>query len=179
MIYKQCITDLTSIYISAGYPSYTSGGYHGGIDTVHGNFLVYAPISGTVVTAHKWSGGTTGADSWGNYIVVQMSDGNYWLAAHLAEQLHSVNDVLTQGDYVGVQGVTGNVTGKHTHWEYWVGGYGTDYRKDPSPVIRVPNSKGTYTVEWDAGGIEPPGPDPEPIPGRKNKMPLWMYKGIL
>lgn len=167
MIYKQCITDLNSIYVSAAYPSYPSGGYHGGIDTVHGNHKVYAPFAGKVVTAHHWGGGTTGNDSWGNYIVVQMDNGNYWLAAHFAEQLHYEGELLNQGDFIGIQGETGNVTGIHTHWEQWIGGYGSAYRADPSSVIRLPNSKGTFYVEWDASGSTPeqlPQPTPDNPP---------------
>ena len=54
--YPQSITDQSTIFESAGYPAYSDGSYHGGIDTVHNNHLAYAPASGTVVTAHVWQG---------------------------------------------------------------------------------------------------------------------------
>lgn len=93
-VYKQCITDQSTIRVSAGYPHYPDGSVHGGIDTVHTNHQSYAPMAGTVETAHTWQGGTTGNDSWGNYIVVKMSDNSYWLAAHFVSQIHSVGEQL-------------------------------------------------------------------------------------
>lgn len=174
--YPQSITDQSTIYESAGYPQYPGGGYHGGIDTVHNNHLAYAPASGTVVVAHVWQGTTADEDSWGNYIVVDMGDNNYWLAAHFTDQLHTVGEVITKGDYIGQQGMTGNVTGIHTHWEYWVGGQSTAYRADPSPLLGIPNgAPATYDVSWNAD--DPPGPGP----GRK--IPIWLLfrfnKGVL
>ena len=170
-VYPQSITDQKTIYESAGYLTYPSGGYHGGIDTVHGNHLAYAPASGTVVVAHIWQGGTEGNDSWGNYIVVDMGNNAYWLAAHFADQIHTVGQVLKKGDYIGEQGKTGNVTGIHTHWEYWVGGQSTADRSDPAPLLGIPNgAPATYDVSWDAD--EPPGPGPGPGPGRN--IPVWL-----
>lgn len=166
--YRQSITDQPTIYESAGFPEYPSGGYHGGIDTVHNNHLAYAPAGGTVVVAHVWQGGTEDADSWGNYIVVDMGDNRYWLAAHFARQLHTVGQTIAKGDFIGTQGRTGNVTGVHTHWEYWVGGQSTQYRADPSPLLGIPNgAPETYTVIWDAD--TPPGP----VPGG-GAIPLWL-----
>lgn len=178
--YPQSITDQATIYESAGYPTYPGGGYHGGIDTVHNNHLAYAPASGTVVVAHVWQGTTADEDSWGNYIVVDMGNNTYWLAAHFTDQLHTVGEVISKGDYIGQQGMTGNVTGIHTHWEYWVGGQSTAYRADPSPLLGIPNgAPATYDVSWDAG--EPPGPGPGP--GPVHKIPIWLLfrfnRGVL
>lgn len=163
-VYPQSITDHPTVYESAGYPEYPDGSYHGGLDTVHTNHRVYAPAGGTVVVSHVWQGTTTGADSWGNYIVVDMGDGNYWLAAHFASQIHAVGEVLQKGDYIGKQGATGNVTGIHTHWEYWVGGQSTSYRQDPAPLLGIPNGLGNYSVTWNA--------DEPPAPGRK--ISVWL-----
>lgn len=176
MAYKQCITDESTITVTAGYPRYPDGTSHGGIDTKHlDDLLSFAPMAGTVETAHTWQGTTTGNDSWGNYIVVKMSDNSYWLAAHFESQIHKVGDVITRGQYIGHQGKTGNVTGIHTHWEYWVGGYGTAYRTDPSAILGIPNQVGTFDVEWDATNPPtPPGPGPSPTPTTKRKLPIWM-----
>lgn len=167
--YPQSITDQPTIFESAGYPTYPSGGYHGGIDTVHGNHLAYAPASGTVVVAHVWQGGTEGNDSWGNYIVVDMGNDSYWLAAHFTAQTHTAGEQIAKGDLIGAQGKTGNVTGIHTHWEYWVGGQSTAYRQDPSTLLGIPNGRGTYDVSWDAENPPGPGPSPGPI-----KLPVWL-----
>ena len=165
MAYKQCITNQSTIRVTAAYGSYPSGGYHGGLDTVHTNLQAFAPKSGTVVVAHTWQGGTSGNDSWGNYIVVSMGNNQFWLAGHLASQSHTVGEVINEGDFIGTQGRTGNVTGIHTHWEFWNGGQSTRYRTDPSTILRIPNAVGTYSVEWDTESIEP-GPEPptpEPV----------------
>ena len=147
MAYKQCITNQSTIRVTAAYGSYPSGGYHGGLDTVHTNLQAFAPKSGTVVVAHTWQGGTSGNDSWGNYIVVSMGNNQFWLAGHLASQSHTVGEVINEGDFIGTQGRTGNVTGIHTHWEFWNGGQSTRYRTDPSTILRIPNAVGTYSVE--------------------------------
>lgn len=166
-VYPQCITGGSTIFESAGYPWYPSGGKHGGIDTVHTDLRAYAPLAGTIVTANHWNGDTNpnSMQSYGNYIVVDTHDGNYWLAGHFAAQINTAGTELAAGDYIGQQGQTGNVTGTHTHWERWVGGYGTKYRVDPSDMLRIPNGRGTYNVSWDAGGSVEPDPDPTPEPG--------------
>ena len=176
-VYPQSITDQSTIFESAGYPAYSDGSYHGGIDTVHNNLLAYAPASGTVVTAHVWQGGTEGNDSWGNYIVVDMGNGSYWLAAHFTAQTHSVGEHLDAGQLIGTQGQTGNATGVHTHWEYWVGGQSTAYRRDPAPMLGLPSVTGpaqVFDVEWDTD-VPGPGPGPDPDPGPSwDKIPGWL-----
>lgn len=174
MAYKQSITKSDTIRETAGYPTYPSGGVHGGIDTVHTDYKAYAPVAGTVVTAHIWEGSSTGVDSWGNYIVVSMGDNKYWLAAHFTTQRWNVGDTIAKGDFIGTQGQSGNVTGTHTHWEYWVGGFGTRYRQDPSTILGIPNGVGTYAVEWDGGGTPTP-PDPPGPPAPGGKLPIWVY----
>ena len=188
-VYKQCISTCPQITVSAGYPTYPGGGAHGGYGTQHKcNWLAYSPKSGTVVTAHHWQGGTTGNDSWGNYIVVAIDDepGNYFLAAHFTAQTHSVGEHLDAGQLIGTQGQTGNVTGTHTHWEYWVGGQSTAYRRDPAPMLGLPSVRGPaqiFDVEWDTDvpgpgpgpDPNPPGPGPDPDPGPSwGKIPVWL-----
>ena len=165
--YKQCITKVSPIRVTAGYPYYPDGSPHGGIDTVHGDLLAYAPKAGKIVVAHTWQGGTTGVDSWGNYIVVDMGNNEYWLAAHFKSQTHKVNETIAQGQLIGAQGATGNVTGVHTHWEYWKGGQSTQYRQDPSSILGIPNEVGSFDVVWYIDEKS------------KKKMPVWMYLRLL
>lgn len=153
MAYKQCFTTNPTVRVTSGYPNYPGGSYHGAADIVLSpNTSIYAITAGTIVRAYVWQGGTEGVASWGNHIVVQMGDNEYWLCAHMARQEMSVGMTIQSGQYIGSQGGTGNVTGDHVHWEHWVGGYSTAYRVDPFPLLGIPNALGTYEVEWDASG---------------------------
>lgn len=174
MAYKQCITDVSPIRVTAGYPAYPDGSYHRGIDTVHGDHNVFAPESGTVVVAQVWDGVTTTGDmSWGNMIKVQMADGTTWRAAHFTSQLWHVGDTIAKGQYIGTQGKTGNATGIHTHWEYQSA---SGALMDPSTILGIPNAVGSYEVEWDASVDPGPGPDPDPDPDPwpTGKIPVWL-----
>lgn len=171
MAYKQSITTGNTIKVTASYPAYDDGSYHSGLDTVHTDLKAYAPSSGVVVRAYQWSGGTTGTASYGNHIIVDMGNGNFWVAAHFEELLFSVGDTIAKGQFIGVQGLTGNVTGKHTHWEYRVGGNTTANRQDPSLLLGIPNAVGVYDVEWDSEN--PPDPPDPPIKKRR-RMPVYM-----
>lgn len=168
-VYKQCITDVSPIRVTAGYPAYADGSPHRGIDTVHGNHKAYAPEAGTVVVAQHWNGSTSGDQSWGNMIKVRMADGTTWRAAHFASQIWNVGDTISKGQFIGTQGKTGNATGIHTHWEY---ADAAGNLRDPSGIIRIPNQVGTWDVEWDSGGGPGPGPGPGPWPA--GKLPVWL-----
>lgn len=176
-VYKQCITDVSPIRVTAGYPAYADGSPHRGIDTVHGNHKAYAPESGVVVVAQHWNGSTSGDQSWGNMIKVRMADGTTWRAAHFASQIWNVGDTISKGQFIGTQGQTGYATGIHTHWEY---ADAAGNLRDPSSIIRVPNQVGTWEVEWDSGGGPDPGPGPGPDPGPgpgpwpTGKLPIWL-----
>ena len=161
--YKQSITSLNTIRVTAGYPNYPGGGTHGGMDTVISNSLVYAPRGGTIITAHHWQGGTdpATADAWGNYILVQFASSKYWLAAHFANQIWGEGEEIRKG-------ATGNVTGSHTHWEYWSGGQSIAYRLDPAIVLGIPSDVGVYQVIWDA----------DSPPGENGSLPGWLLAAI-
>ena len=152
-VYKQCITDVSPIRVTAGYPAYPDGSPHRGIDTVHGNHKAYAPAAGVVVVAQHWNGSTSGNQSWGNMIKVQMADGTTWRAAHFASQIWNVGDTITKGQFIGTQGKTGYATGIHTHWEY---ADAAGNLRDPSSIIRIPNQVGT----WDENGTPAEARDP-------------------
>ena len=98
MPYKQCITDGSTIRVTASYPYYDDGTRHSGIDTVHTDLKAFAPYAGTVVRAWHWEGGIAGKNSWGNHIVVQFAENQYWLAAHFASQIWSEGDTIAQGN---------------------------------------------------------------------------------
>lgn len=112
--------------ITAGYPTYPSGGKHYGIDIClctasgstrdsGGNSLslgqpYYAAQGGEVIIAgwHK---------SFGNYVVVDHGDGRQTLYAHSTSLNVSVGDIVKKGQQLGLMGSTGNSTGPHLHFE--------------------------------------------------------------
>lgn len=116
--------------ITAGFPSYPSGGAHWGIDICvcdsngstrdsSGNSLslgkpYYAAQGGKVIIAHNDGGWNSG---FGNYCVVDHGDGTMTLYAHSKYLNVSVGDVVQKGQQLGAIGDTGNVTGPHLHFE--------------------------------------------------------------
>ena len=108
-----------SSYISCGYPCYSDGSSHWGIDIVASDGNTYgrpfrAAQSGTVILAindNNWNNG------FGNYCVVDHGDGTQTLYAHSSGLVVSVGDTVMQGEQLGYIGDTGNTTGPHLHFE--------------------------------------------------------------
>ncbi len=116
--------------MTAGYPSYPSGGAHWGIDICvcdsngntrdsNGNSLsygapYYAAQGGKVMIAHNDGGWNSG---FGNYCVIDHGDGTMTLYAHSKSLVVSEGDVVQKGQKLGYIGDTGNVTGPHLHFE--------------------------------------------------------------
>ena len=82
----------------------------GGVDV-----SVKAAATGVVIIAKDsgWNGG------YGNYIVIQHSNGLQTLYAHLSEISVTQGQSVGQGDLIGKMGDTGNSTGTHLHFELW------------------------------------------------------------
>lgn len=103
--------------ISAGYPNYSSGRYHGGIDfPVSTGSNVYAAASGTVILVKYLN------YSYGRYLIIDHGDGLSTLYAHNSQILVSVGDNVSAGQVVAKSGSTGNSTGPHCHFEVRVNG---------------------------------------------------------
>ena len=103
--------------ISAGYPNYSSGRYHGGIDfPVSTGSNVYAAASGTVILVKYLN------YSYGPYLIIDHGDGLSTLYAHNSQILVSVGDKVSAGQVVAKSGSTGNSTGPHCHFEVRVNG---------------------------------------------------------
>ncbi|MBE6719489.1 MAG: hypothetical protein E7571_02390 [Ruminococcaceae bacterium] len=108
-------TDYRSI--SAGYPNYSSGRYHGGIDfPCPTGSAVYAAASGTVILAKKLY------YSYGHYIIIDHGDGLSTLYAHNSQLNVGVGDHVSKGQIIARSGSTGNSTGPHCHFEVRVNG---------------------------------------------------------
>ena len=103
--------------ISAGYPNYRNGSYHGGVDfRCASGTPVHAADSGTVVIAKNLN------YSYGRYIVIDHGNGLSTLYAHNSSLLVSVGDTVTKGQTIAYSGSTGNSTGPHCHFEVRLNG---------------------------------------------------------
>ena len=108
-------TDYRSI--SAGYPNYSSGRYHGGVDfPCPSGSSVYAAASGTVIAAYNLN------YSYGHYLIIDHGNGLSTLYAHNTTLLVGVGDHVNKGQVIAKSGSTGNSTGPHCHFEVRVNG---------------------------------------------------------
>ncbi len=103
--------------ISAGFPNYSSGAYHGGIDfPCSTGSSVVAAQDGIVITVKRldYSYGYYvmiyhGTDSKGRSVVT--------LYAHNSSILVSTGETVERGQVIAKSGSTGNSTGPHCHFE--------------------------------------------------------------
>lgn len=103
--------------ISAGFPNYSSGEYHGGIDfPVSKGSNVYAAASGEVILVRYLT------RSYGYYLVIDHGDGLSTLYAHNSSILVSEGQKVSAGQVIALSGSTGHSTGPHCHFEVLVNG---------------------------------------------------------
>ena len=97
------------------------GSFHKGIDIGAGYGTgIGAAGSGLVVLA------TYRDNGYGNYVIVQHSDGSETLYAHMSQIYVAQGQYVNQGDVLGAVGCTGWCTGDHLHFEIHIGGAPVD-----------------------------------------------------
>lgn len=87
---------------------------HNGIDIAAAlGTPIRAAAQGTVVISRSggWNGG------YGNYVVIQHSNGMQTLYAHMNTVNVSVGETVNKGEQIGTMGTTGKSTGVHLHFE--------------------------------------------------------------
>ncbi len=75
---------------------------------------IYAVAAGTVIVAKKnsaWNGG------YGNYVVISHENGTQTLYAHMTKDFAEQGESVSQGEEIGLVGMTGEATGPHLHIE--------------------------------------------------------------
>ena len=108
--------------VSAGFPNYSSGKYHGGIDfPASTGSRIVAAQSGVVLTVRRldYSYGYYvmiyhGTDSQGRSVVT--------LYGHNSSILVSAGETVKKGQQIAKSGSTGNSTGPHCHFEIRLNG---------------------------------------------------------
>ncbi len=106
--------------ISAGFPNYSDGSYHGAIDfPIAEGSDVCAAEDGTVLVA-GWYNESNKSDGYGIYVVIShIIDGKtiITLYGHNSSVLVKAGDVVKRGQVIAKSGNTGNSTGPHCHFE--------------------------------------------------------------
>lgn len=112
------------------------GTHHSGIDISSGGIAgasVVASMSGTVISVVTGCPHDYGKSSscgcgggYGNYVIVQHSDGYSTLYAHMSSVAVSSGQTVSQGQTLGYVGSTGFSTGPHLHFEVRVNGNRVD-----------------------------------------------------
>jgi murein DD-endopeptidase MepM/ murein hydrolase activator NlpD len=82
-----------------------------------------AAADGTVTVALDRLGKGNG---YGDYVVLRHPDGTETVYAHLEAVLVSTFRQVKAGQVIGLVGSTGNSSGPHLHFEYWVNGVPVD-----------------------------------------------------
>ena len=88
---------------------------------------IIAAKSGVVVYPESLEGNNVGdgiySAGYGNYVIIQHSDGNYTLYGHLAANSITVKsgDYVEQGQVIAKMGSSGYSTGTHLHFEIRIG----------------------------------------------------------
>ena len=103
--------------ITAGFPNYSSGRPHGGIDfDVPSGSNVCAAASGTVILVKYLN------YSYGYHVMIDHGNGLATLYAHNSAIYVSVGQQVSAGQVIASSGSTGNSTGPHCHFEVRVNG---------------------------------------------------------
>lgn len=138
---------LKDCYVTSPYGVVRSNGkVHTGIDLISksGDREVRAIKSGT------YRGSYWDAYGYGNYCVVENHDGIRTLYCHLKSvEPIKIGERICQGQFLGIEGTTGNSTGVHLHLEIRENPYTKAFHKDIADYLGIKNEKGyvTFTRE--------------------------------
>lgn len=135
---------------------------HNGLDIggIENSTNIIAAKSGIVVSIIDDKGGNcvvgdaSCGGGYGNYIILQHTDGNYTVYAHMSQGTLTVKngDSVSQGQVIGKMGNTGRSTGNHLHFEVRVGGNDYNSAQDPLLFISAENPRKTSMagdfVDW-------------------------------
>lgn len=107
--------------MTAGYPSYPSGGQHRGLDFgIPIGTKVGAAIGGTIVKAYTGDNYNTykeGRKVFGQYVLMKGNNGLYYRYGHLSKVGVKEGQQVAPGELIGLSGNTGYSTGPHLHFQ--------------------------------------------------------------
>lgn len=133
----------TNTQISAGYPNYSNGSYHGGVDfPVVTGTPVGTSADGVVVISKALKNADGSYRSYGEYVVIDHGSGIRTYYCHLSQRLVSEGQTVKQGQVIGKSGSTGNSTGPHLHFEVRVNNTRVD------PMRYLSKTKAIEEFRW-------------------------------
>ena len=142
--YKSQKCRLTSGYGYRVHPIHGWKHFHGGIDLVGiDSEEIVAVAPGKVVRSRIVTDKSNATWEWGEYIAVQGDDGVTIYYCHMKKRIAEVGDRVKAGDVIGLQGMTGQATGPHLHFECRRG----SSQINAAQYIGITNSVGMYSDE--------------------------------
>ena len=140
---------ITKLYGTPPPKGFTyAAGKHSGIDLVGVNSKNVRAIAGGTVIRSGYD-----PSGWGNYVVVKQTDGYSCIYAHLNKRNVAVNEKVQEGQLLGVEGNTGNVTGSHLHLELRKVYADRMTTFDPAEYLKIKNKVGDVEMEKDANAV--------------------------
>lgn len=124
---------VTSKFGYRTHPVTGNYGFHTGLDL--------AAPEGTPIKASFYGrvAETGSSDAWGNYVLMEHSDGFATYYCHMSEIYVDEGAVIRQGETIGLVGSTGWSTGPHLHFEVRINGI----RVDPEKLLYPENADET------------------------------------
>lgn len=125
-----------------------AAGHHTGIDLT-GSDIIYNTCNGTVTRIGR------NDKSYGNFVVVRDVENHFHWFCHLASITCHVGDKVSRVSKIGIMGTTGNVTGKHLHYEIRDSSNVYGHNINPADYMKIPNKVGTYnSSNYQIGGAQ-------------------------
>lgn len=130
--------EITAVFKQINKSLWKTLGYHTGLDFI-GSDKIYCTCDGIVDNV-------TFSKAYGNYIVVkELNSDRYHYFCHLSNVKVKKGDKVNRSTVLGIMGATGNVTGKHLHYEIRKGKTLSDKTLiNPAEYCGIPNKKGIY-----------------------------------
>ncbi|MET3288778.1 UNVERIFIED_CONTAM: murein DD-endopeptidase MepM/ murein hydrolase activator NlpD [Brevibacillus sp. OAP136] len=109
--------------------------FHTGIDLVKPSYADIAAFAQGVVVFASYGQTGTGVGGYGNTVILRDRHDYLHMYAHLTDYRVKVGDQVLAGSVVGREGMTGQATGQHLHYEVRRDGPSFGYGQHTDPVL--------------------------------------------
>lgn len=133
------IFNITAIFKQVNKNLWKTLGFHTGIDFT-GSDSIYSTCDGIIDSINY-------SNAYGNYIIIKEDEASrYHYFCHLKSVKVKKGQRVNRATIIGIMGATGNVTGKHLHYEIrkTKGNLVESNLVNPAEYCQIPNAKGTY-----------------------------------